>query len=437
MKHSFRILPLILSLALPGARGANSPADGPVEISPGFVDQLMAEAGGRNPSVLAAGARADAASAAVESVRTWEDPVATFGIWESTPRGMPASQEGNLVYGLEQKLPVFGRPGLAREAAQARAEAERLNAGYATAVLRRDLLLALADIAETDADIGLARLHLGWIDAMAASVDSRYRTGSSSQVEWLTVQTEKSEAAEQLTSLRSMLASREESADRLLNRARHAPWPDLALPEVAGPVEYGDRLVSAALAYAPRFRALQQETAATEAAARMTQSRRLPEVGVGVETRQYSGDAGFREGMVSVNLSLPWANRSHYDSDLARDKAMVRAAERDAEAYANSVREEIHHLSVDVATARRRALLYRDQILPLAEQTLSSAEASWESSRGRFQDILDAHRAMVEDQISVVRSRADQLRGLAELTLLTGADDPAAAFPPGPQTSEN
>jgi outer membrane protein TolC len=392
----------------------------------------MAEANGRNPTILAAGARADAAAAAVDSVRTWEDPVFTLGVWGSTPRGMPASQEGDILYGIEEKLPLFGHPDLVRHVAEAKATRDRLSVGYAQEDLRREITLALLDIALTDRAAGLAAEDLDWIETTMASVDSRYRSGKSSQVEWLSVEAERAEAAEQLTTVRAMRASQVEQADRLLSRDRSSRWPELILPALAGPVIYDDRIVSAALAFAPKLKVLRQEAVRNEAASHLTWHMRMPEVGLGLEARQYSGDAGFREGMMTVNLSLPWVNGARYDSDVARDKALARAADRDADAYANEVREDVHHACVDLDTARRRALLYRDQLVPLAEQALASARAAWESNQSRFQDILEAHRALVSDRLALTQASADQRREMAELTFLTGVADLASAFAPNP-----
>jgi len=67
-----------------------------------------------------------------------------------------------------------------------------------------------------------------------------------------------------------------------------------------------------------------------------------------------------------------------------------------------------------------------------AEQALASAQAAWESSQARFQDILEAHRALVSDRLAMAQAIADQRREMAELTLLTGAEDLPSAFAPNP-----
>ena len=172
--------------------------------------------------------------------------------------------------------------------------------------------------------------------------------------------------------------------NRLLNRDLHAPWPAIELPRLQPEIHYTDGLVGAVLADEPRLKVMRQESASAQAEADLTRRTRLPDVSVGVEARQYSGDGGFREGTATVSFSVPWLNRGRYDDDWRRDQQRKRASDLAAEDYALSVREELHHHIVDLDSARRQALLYRDQLVPLAEQTLSSAQAAWEHNLGPF-----------------------------------------------------
>jgi cobalt-zinc-cadmium efflux system outer membrane protein len=402
---------------------ASEPADERIEITPALIDRLLQDAKVGNPGIGASNARADAAMADADSVRTWADPTVSLGLWKSTPRGMSASQEGNIIYGVRQKLPVFGRPDLERSVAQAQAQEARLSVAYETQKVRRDLTATLAELAFADRNLELAREDLAWLETTVAAVDARYRSGKSSQVEWLKAQTERAKAAD---AIKTRLLEREHqqvAINRLLDRNPHYVWPRVALPGIAAPVPYDDHLVRDAVDYAPKLRILRQETEESDAAAQLTRRRRLPDIGLGVEARQYTGDAGIREGALTLDFTLPWVNARRYDSDIRRDLASRRARERDAAEYELEIREAVHRITMDLDTARRQALLYRDQILPLTEQTLSSADSAWQSGLGPFQDVLEAHRTLVDNRITLARAIADQAGMLADLTLLTGVYD--------------
>jgi outer membrane protein TolC len=168
---------------------------------------------------------------------------------------------------------------------------------------------------------------------------------------------------------------------------------------------------------------LNQQTTAAQAAADLTRRMRLPQIGIGVEAYQYSGDGGIRGGTLTVNFSLPWLNGHRYDSDWHRDRALVRASALDAKDYELTIREDLHHAIVDLDAARRQALLYRDEIIPLTEQTLASARTAWAANLGLFQDVLDTRRMLLDDQLAFARACAEQGRQLGGLELLTGTRD--------------
>jgi len=409
--------------AIPPASQAGAPS--PIEITPGLLDELVADAQGQNPALQAADARAQAASAAVSAVRTWEDPTASFGVWAPGPGGFGRSEQGNLVYGLDQKLPLHGRPDLMRRAAEAEASHERYAADYEGLKVRRDLALGLLSLALARREANLAREELVWLDATVAAVDHRYRVGQASQVDWLKAQTARAVAADDLTTKEQKCDHQTFSVNRILNRELHASWPDIAVPALKPAVEYTPQLVAAALGEEPKLRVLRQESASAQAAADVTRRARLPDVSVGLQAWQYSGDGSLKQAMATVSFSVPWLNRGKYDSDWRRDQARKRASDLAAEDYALAVREELHHHVVDLDAARRQVVLYQDQLIPLTEQTLASARSAWEHGLGTFQDILDSHRLLVSDQLGLVQALTQQGSLLADLCFLTGSRDPA------------
>jgi outer membrane protein TolC len=439
-----RPLSVLLLVLVAGRVPAAAPASpaAAVQINASLIDRLVAEAQAQNPGLQAAGARAEAATAAVNGVRTWEDPTASFGLSEPTARGFRSSEEGNLVYGINQKLPLYGRPDLQRQVAAADAARAQLVAGYATESLRRDLEVALQRLALASREAEIADEDLAWIDATLTDVDHRYRVGQASQVDWLKIQTARAVAADDLITRERERDHSAFALNRLLNRALHTPWPAVAVPPLQPPLYYTSALVDAALAAEPQLKVLRQESRSAEAAADLTRRQRLPDVSVGVEARQYSGDGGFREGTATVSFSVPWLNRDRYDQDWRRDQQRKRASDLAAIDYGLSVREVLHHHIVDLDAARRQALLYRDQLLPLTEQTLRSAQTAWEHALGPFQDILDAHRLLLADQVALARALTDQAALRAEISYLTGsrsedrlvalAGDPSREHDPSP-----
>src|SRR5437867_1119107 len=138
---------LIGSAGLLTARAVEAPK--PVEvtntvvITTDYISRLVAEARTNNPSLKAADSRVRSATLNAEAVRTWEDPMALFGGSVYSSRGFDPSEDGNLAYGVEQKLPLWGRPKLARRVAQAETSMREAEVGYRARQLRSEIIKAL------------------------------------------------------------------------------------------------------------------------------------------------------------------------------------------------------------------------------------------------------------------------------------------------------
>src|SRR5207237_2320929 len=130
------------------------------------------------------------------------------------------------------------------------------------------------------------------------------------------------------------------------------------------------------------LKVMEQEIKEAQAMAELMRKMRLPDVSFGVEGKQYHGDGEFRMGMFKLSLSLPWGNADKYRKDYLREKERQKAAEEERRDQVLMVREQLHHLTVEMDAFRREALLYRDEVATRAEQALSNRLIDWETVWG-------------------------------------------------------
>jgi outer membrane protein TolC len=239
----------------------------------------------------------------------------------------------------------------------------------------------------------------------------------------LQVQNELAVRTDKLRTDRHLVVHQQFNLNRLLNRAVDAPWPSLKLPPVAPAASFSAKLLSLALANEPKLKVMAQEIKQAEASAELTRRMRLPDVSFGIEGRQYSGDGGFREGDFTLRLSLPWFNGDKYRKDYDRDKEKQKTAEHERDDQVWMVREELHHLSVDIEASRREALLYSGEITTRAAQALTSRLSDWETGRGLFRDVLDARRMLLDSELMSARAVAEENEMLADLLLWSGLEN--------------
>jgi outer membrane protein TolC len=390
-------------------------------MTPAVVNQLAEQMRTNHPALRAADARSAAAKAELEAVRTWEDPMVKAGGLGA--RTEMRADEGDIIYGIEQKLPLFGKPRSARRLRQEELATETANADYQFQALRRDLAKALYRAALSEQVAASGEEDLAWLKTLTATMEQRYPLGEVTQAQVLRIQNERARRESQLLTDRQTLAQQRGGLNRFLSRDVLAAWPKLELPPLAGPVPYNERMVNFALNYEPRLKVLRQQARQAQAVVDVTRRQRLPEVSLDTEVRNYSGDGDFRQAMVTLNLNLPWLNARKYRQEIRRDEARQAAAELDAADFELGLREELHHLTLGLETARREAILYHDEVLPRARQALAAAHADWMANRGPLSEVLEGRRMLLEARLMAVRAVAEQYQMLAELVLCCGLGD--------------
>ena len=399
----------------------SAPLTNALTVTPALINRLSEEMRTNHPALHAARFRWDAAREGVKAVRTWEDPKVRAGVMFADV-GMRADQ-GDIVYGVEQALPLWGKPQLERRMAEAEATKEQASAEYQFQTLRRALAKALFSTALAEHTIEVGVEDLEWLDTMVASLEQRYRVGEVAQVWLLRVQNDRAKRAEQLRTDRFKLDNERVTVNRLLNRSLLDPWPTLRLPEPAGPVVFNEQLLSLAMQGEPRLKVFQNEILAGEASVASMKRKQMPEVVVGLENRNFSGNGDWRQTEMLVGLNIPLWNRGKYRSEVAREKARLAAVGQERNDYELDLRQEIHTLTTRIDAARREALLYRNEIVPRSEQAVASAQAAWTTGRGMFLDLLEARRMLLEARFMYARAVAEQFQMLSELALCCGLGD--------------
>ncbi len=432
------------SLFLVGSSGIVDAADGAgtktVVVSPQFVEALVEEARTNHPALRAADLRADAALWNAAAIREWDDPTAKLGVVGAERRRR--ADDGDLVFGIEQKLPLFGKPKAARAFAQAEAQTLRHEAAYRAQQLRRDLHRQLLKVALAERVLELSRTDVASLETIVASSEEKYRNGLATQVEVLQSQNERSRRANLLRTDETLLRAERATLNRLLNRQPETNWPRLQLPRALTKVPAAQEMFQHAALTAPQLDVMRASVRQAQSAVELARKQRRPDVSVGLDGRQYSETGEFIEGMFTVGLSLPWGNRPRYGADIKREQRKLEAAEYDVADMQIGLRDEINRLSLQIENARRESTLYRTDIIPRTQQALSGAESNWLNNRGTLRDLLEVRRMLIEGQAIEARALADQHSMLADLVLHCGLGElhesyREAAQPPANSTGGN
>src|SRR2546421_1798089 len=254
----------VLAQAQPAGQASVRSETNILQLTPALLNDFADEMRAKHPALLAARARTNAAAAGLSAIRSWEDPMARVG--GVAARETLRASDGDIIYGVDQKLPLFGKPKLVRRVAQADLSAETAQEIYQFQLLKKELAKAAFRAALADEVIRLGAQDLTWLQTIAQAVERKYAAGQATLLEVSQAENERAKRTTQLQTDGDNLAHERVSLNRLLNRDLQSSWPTLSLPPLAGPVVYSERLVRFALKYEPRVNVLRQQVSRAEAA---------------------------------------------------------------------------------------------------------------------------------------------------------------------------
>ncbi len=392
-------------------------------VTPLAVHRLAGSIPERHPGLQALELRAGAAQAQAEATRRWADPTLRAGGIGFTSRGPLASEEGDIALGITQTLPVFGKESSARAVAQAEAKTARETAEVRIPILQRDLMERLLELALIHRNIDLAEADQVWLQRIFDTLETRHASGKVSAPQLLLLRNELSQAETRLRLLRIDTQDAAARINRVLGYPIDRAVGSWELPSKAAPITYQPDWPRHALAAEPQLRVARTLSAEASARVEATRRSRRPNLSLGLDSRQYSGDGGLRNGAAILSVSLPWFNGDQYRKDLTRDRLRLEAAHREVANLEAEVTLEIHHWVTRIESARIRAELAEETLLPRIRTALESATAALSAGLGELRDTLDLRRQWLDAQSSQATAIAEQWSAIAELLLLCGWHD--------------
>jgi outer membrane protein TolC len=133
-------------------------------------------------------------------------------------------------------------------------------------------------------------------------------------------------------------------------------------------------------------------------------------------------------GSVSVNVPIWFGKLDAAEREARNNLAASRASARNA---ANNVGADVRDAWFQATTARDQVALYRQNLLPQAEQTFESSRASYEAGKGSFIDFLDTERSLLNFRLGLVASETELAKALALLERAIGIDLRRTGSAPG------
>jgi len=132
-------------------------------------------------------------------------------------------------------------------------------------------------------------------------------------------------------------------------------------------------------------------------------------------------ESGKDPWMVSVGIDLPiWFGKNKSRKNEARSR--LSAARHNLAQAQNDLTAYTDNVHYDYEDNLRKISLYRDGLLPKAEQSLNTTYASYEAGESDFLSVLDAQRQLLNFQLEYDRAYTNAAVKRAEMEMLAGQE---------------
>jgi len=376
-----------------------------------------------NPGLEAARWRWQAALERVPQASALADPRMSYSLFARQVETRVGPQRHKL--GLSQTLPWFGVRPLRGQAAPAGADAAHQEYALAKLDLFGRVAAAYCEYYYLGRAHSVARQHLLLMDELEGVARSRYAAGSAPHGAVVQAQVELARLHDRVRSLEARRRPAAAALNASLSRPIDStlPWPRSPMLPAA---DFTDAEAAAWLGEAnPQLARLQHLAGKARIARSLARREAYPDFSVGVEYVETGAPpapgmtgAGKDPVMATVSVNVPlWRGVYRAAAREAQlEHVAIRSQQRD---LANQLQATLRESLFEMRDAERQMRLYRDTLVPLAEQSLQVARQAFESGGDSFLSLVDAQRQLLELQLAYERSLTDRAMGLAEVGVLT------------------
>ena len=386
----------------------------------------------RNPTILEAHARYEAARQRVPQVSALPDPVVSFTQALRSVETRVGPQLNSVT--LSQTFPWFGTLELRGRVAVL--ESAALYHRYEAE--RRDVVARVRetyyDLGYIDAALGLAREEQSLLEHYETLASARYATGQGLQQAVIRLQAEISRVIDRRHVLERQRASLAAHLDTLLDRPAEEPVP--TVPPLSRPAVDANReqLYRLGERHRHELRAAAALIEGSEQSIELAKKHGRPgfTASVGVTNVGRRGDPaglplppdnGRNAVTVSVGASLPlWSAR--YRAGVEQANEELRAHTRHRAAARNAMEMEVQEAVSRLEILDRQIDLLDFVLIPQTEEALRATETAYETGQLGVLELLDSERTLIDVRSMRARYLSDLLIALTALERAIGTRVP-------------
>ena len=408
---------LILQIVDAGENGSHITRGGDISLG-----DVTAAALANNPSIKEALRKWNAAKARIPQAAAWDD--LRVGGESRVHRfvDVPPNAFMDQSASIEQPIPITGKNLVRGRAATAEAVS-------AYEQLRRQQLDVIATIratffrlANAHAQIEIKQKNIISMRQIADISRTKFEAGTHSAADVLVAETEASKVLESERDLERQLSEQEAQLNALMNRDPFAPLgvPDEVTPKM--PDLSPTKMRPLLFAHRPEIKIAEARIDMEKSNLQLAHRAWIPDPAVTVKAQRYNDAAqALSELDAGVSFTVPWVNFRKYGAAVREAQENVGAAEQALEHSQTDALRLLRDQLQKIETAHHHLELFRDKIIPQAQQAYEANRLNYESGKASFLDWITSQRNLRDLEAMGRQHLTDYQVAVAELEAIVGA----------------
>jgi outer membrane protein TolC len=258
-----------------------------------------------------------------------------------------------------------------------------------------------------------------------ATAENLYSVGKVPQQDVIKALLERTEILNKLTWAEKDLVTSQAKLNTLLSRRPEFPLgPPRELDVRSIPTRFA-QLEKVSMEQRPEIRALESTISKSETAVQLAEkNRKYPDFMVGLQYWLAPDQSPRHMYAPMVTLTIPFSpwTKGKHDHEIEEALAERQVAKANLAAMKNMALLEVRETSTKVDAAMKSIAIYRDGLLPQAEQSFQAAIASYQTGGVNFMTLLDAQRTIRDVRMGYYKALVDYEQSHADLERAVGKE---------------
>jgi len=387
------------------------------------VEQYIQAALSQNPEIQAARKKMEALAHQVPVAASLPDPMLNVTAQPEPVQTAAGQQE--LIVAANQKFLLFGKLGTRANVAEAQTNVARAQLAAVELATVAKVKRAYYELYFIQQATSVTEAEQKLLVQIREVANTRYKAARTSQQDVLRADLEISNVESELIQLRQRLKSGQARLARLLHIAPQTQVAALTNLAVEKAPQDLEMLQHQAVAARPELHALLAAVRRDRSTVNLARLDYKPDVTLGlswidVATAGVSPVANGRDSfLLSAGVNLP-IYRKRLDSSIRSAEAKVVSTVREYDSLRDGTLEEVTDLFAKARSQEDQLLLFREDILPKARQTLEVSNQAYNVGEVDFLQLIDNWRELLRYEINYYRLEASLRQTLAELERVVG-----------------